>query len=270
MASLALTHHVALASGSGVYHVLLIDQTEAQGYSFPVAATHSADVHMFQVGEMASAQAASIAQIGTPVPMYNLLLSLLGTTVTDIYVHAFPVASAGNPTAFWQTGLPYFDPTRTPPGLYPTTSDHNLSDHIAFDITANPGDVFSLARMMMCTNDGLAGLDAVELPTKVGKTMKYKVRAYDAGVEQNTERGPEIVDPCGLMAPYGSDGQPQVSTTDGNSNSPPSGTNTAIQETNPIAPFRNPTIVGIGDIPEDFGWKGAKAPVGEITITKIN
>lgn len=260
---------------AGVYYVTLSNETYAQGFSFPVAATHVPTFHLFQVGQYATVQAANIAQIGTPVPMYNLLHGQQGADVTDLYVHPFPIASGGAGTSFWKTGLPYFDGDALVPNLYSTVTDHTLTSSMSFTITAEPGDRFSLLMMMMCTNDGLAGLDAVRLPQGVGHVATYAVYAYDAGVELNTERSADIVDPCGLMAPL-QNGQPQVSTTDGNRNAPPSpsqappsaASDPSIQTHDPIARYRNPTVAGHGDIPANFAWKASKL-VGKVTITKI-
>jgi hypothetical protein len=82
------------------------------------------------------------------------------------------------------------------------------------------------------------------------------------------------------MAPYGSDGLPQVPTNDGNRNSPPSPSqpppgatsDPGIQTMNPIASYSDPTVVGPaggGNIPADFAWEATK-PVGVVTITRVN
>jgi hypothetical protein len=174
-------------------------------------------------------------------------------------------------------GLPYFDTLGILPGLKPTSTSQTLVNSISFIIGANQNDRLSLIMMMMCTNDGLAGLDSAKLPENLYETKTYNVFAYDAGVEKNTELSADIVDPCGLMAPRAANGQPQVSTSDGNRNSPPSPSQTPpttdsdpnIQTIYPIARYTNPTISGNGDIPTNFAWKAQK-PVGVVTITKIN
>ncbi len=251
------------------YHVVLENLTDFQGFSFPVAATHSPAVHMFQHGAFASMQAAAVAQNGNPVPMFQLFSGAAG--VTDVYASPFPVASLGNPKAFWHKGLPYFNGT----GLVPTTADNNLSDIIEFDISAGRHDVFSILGMMMCTNDGLTGLDGVALPRGEGHPQVYDLFAYDAGVEVNDYFTPDIVDPCGLMAPYtlgGSNGVPQVSVTDGNVNSPPSGTVAALATHDPIGPLSGviPDHSALPNaasyVPAGWGWSGA---VGRVTIRRI-
>ena len=41
--------------------------------------------------------------------------------------------------------------------------------------------------MLIYTNDGFAGLDAVRLPTRVGDSEVVNAGSYDAGTELNTE-----------------------------------------------------------------------------------
>ncbi len=263
---------------TGTYQVTLSNQTYGHGFSFPVASTHRPGLHLFQEGQPASVQAANVAQTGSPVSTFNFLAGKLPSgEVTDVYGHPFPMASRSANTAPWPAGLPFFDSLSATPGLKPTTTGQTLLSSISFTLGANQGDRLSLIMMMMCTNDGLAGLDAVNLPENQGETKIYNMYAYDAGVEQNTELGADIVDPCGLMAPRAANGNPQVSTTDGNRNSPPTAsqtppsteTDTSIQTTNLIALYSNPTIGGKADIPANFAWNGLQ-PVGVVTITRID
>ena len=52
----------------------------------------------------------------------------------------------------------------------------------------------SFASMLVCTNDGFAGIDSVKLPFYKQKTV-YAM-AYDARTEMNTEDFADIVPPC--------------------------------------------------------------------------
>lgn len=83
---------------------------------------------------------------------------------------------------------------------------------------AGKGMRLSLVSMLVCSNDGFTGLDAVELPEKVGETVTYTSAGYDAGTEQNTEARGDLVPPC-VMATTGSAGgtgsdQPEISEDD--------------------------------------------------------
>lgn len=262
------------------YRVTLTNVSFAQGFSFPVAATHSSSVHMFQVGQPASAPVAAVAQNGNPVPLFNLLQSTAG--VSSVYVDPFPVASSGNAAAPWAAGLPFFNGST----LAASTSAHTLSNSVTFDIYGKPGDVFSLVGMLMCTNDGLTGLDSVVLPSDAAHPITYSLASYDAGVEANTYYTPDIVDPCALMAPY-SNGAPALSVSDGNRNSPPTpsqGSSTSTYTTEPDlgVPFatQDPISALSGVIPDNsgksnagsyvpaaWGWSG---PVGTVTISMVN
>ena len=93
--------------GPGLYAVTLTNTTYAQGFSFPVAATHDESVIMFEVGQPASVEAAQIAQNGNPQPMYVALRGNAG--VTAVHGHPFTVGTVGNPAVDWFAPLPYFD-----------------------------------------------------------------------------------------------------------------------------------------------------------------
>jgi hypothetical protein len=61
---------------------------------------------------------------------------------------------------------------------------------------AGKGMRLSVVSMLVCSNDGFTGLDAMELPEKVGETTTYMSDGYDAGTEQNTEAKGDLVPPC--------------------------------------------------------------------------
>jgi len=52
--------------------------------------------------------------------------------------------------------------------------------------TSGGNDHLSLTAMLVPTNDGFVGLDALSLPTASG-TYRYTLNAYDAGTEANDE-----------------------------------------------------------------------------------
>lgn len=56
-----------------------------------------------------------------------------------------------------------------------------------FDLMTNSGNGrLSVTAMMLPTNDGFVGADAIEIPTTAG-TYTYYLNAYDAGTEANNE-----------------------------------------------------------------------------------
>jgi hypothetical protein len=101
----------------------------------------------------------------------------------------------------------------------------------------------SLAAMLICTNDGFAGVDTVRLP-RHGETVRYTGNAYDAGTEVNTEAYQDLVPPC--------DGKGQTGETD-----------PALAEGGVVHPHEG--IAGGADLdPAVHGWRD---PVVKVTIT---
>ncbi len=103
----------------------------------------------------------------------------------------------------------------------------------------------SIVSMVICTNDGFAGLDSKTLPRWEGDSRTYYLRAYDAGTELNTENRADIVPAPFCNGPGGNDAdQPEI---DG------------FGIIN-----RHPTLQGVGDLPDSFDWRGR---VLAVTVT---
>ena len=209
------------------YHVTLQNLTHGQPFSPPVAATHEKGIHAFRVGHTASDELAAIARDGNEVPLANLLRS--SDDVTAVVDVARPLTPAGKTVG-------------------------SFTDTVTFDITAEPGDRFSLATMLICTNDGFLGVDAVKLPKHGAKT--FDLAGYDAGREENTEKSADIVDPCSGLGPVHLAGDPN-------------GDNDASVETIPAQPIALHTgIKGGGDLsPAMHGWRD---PVARLTIEPVD
>ncbi len=104
----------------------------------------------------------------------------------------------------------------------------------------------SLAGMLVCTNDGFAGLDSVELPDDVGEVESWGARAYDAGTEIDTEAYADLVPPCDGMGGSGM-------------------SNPALAEGGVVSPHGG--ITGGADlVPAVHGWSG---PVARVTVERI-
>ncbi len=58
----------------------------------------------------------------------------------------------------------------------------------------------SLVSMLICTNDGFAGVDGARLPNKVGRSATFYANSYDAGSEINTEDFADLVPPCPILS----------------------------------------------------------------------
>ncbi|MEM7337023.1 MAG: spondin domain-containing protein [Actinomycetota bacterium] len=114
-----------------------------------------------------------------------------------------------------------------------------------FDVTTT-ADRLSLAAMLVCTNDGFAGLDGQGLPRYDGHSRTYYLPAYDAGTEINTEARTDLV-----PAPFCGPG-------DGSTMSNPD-----LAEGGVVRLHR--TIQGTGDLGPEFDWARR---VAKVTVTR--
>lgn len=79
---------------------------------------------------------------------------------------------------------------------------------VEFEIEGLTGAKYlSIVSMLICTNDGFTGLNAVRLPKRVGDVVSIDAVAYDAGTEENTEAFADLVPPCGPLTGFDSQGQ---------------------------------------------------------------
>jgi hypothetical protein len=222
---------VAAGASSGVisaqlgpreYSVTIENLMSGQPLSPPVAATHKISVNLFSVGANASADVETLAEDGDQ----SALVTSLGanpdvTDVVDVGAALSLINVAG--------------------------------DAATFTITANPGDRLSIIGMLVCTNDGFAGLNGMAIP-KSGNRL-YWVNAYDAGSEDNSQVSENLPDACSTLGPSALPGDP-----DGNLNPAPAGGN------GPVA--LHPGIsIGTGELGVSHVWA---LPVAKVTITRID
>ena len=102
--------------------------------------------------------------------------------------------------------------------------------------------------MLICTNDGFAGLDSYRLPRIDEGHRVVRLRAYDAGTEINTENRADVP-PAPFCGEGGGSGE----------------TNPALAENGRVRLHKG--IQGAGDLPDTFDWQGR---VAEIVITRTN
>ncbi len=197
------------------YQVEFTNITSGQYLTPPNFAAHDYNVDVFQRGEQASPGVQAVAENGA-VPVLAEEL-------------AAAVASRGGVSGVGGDGP-----------LAPGASS-------SFEFTTSSSRL-SIVSMIICTNDGFAGLDSRRLPTRDGQTRTYRLSGYDAGTEINTENRIDIV-----PAPFCGDGEGS-----GESN-PELAENGVIK--------RHRTLRGVGDLPATFDWSG---PVAEIQITRVD
>ncbi len=156
--------------------VEIINLTNGLYFTPLLIAVHDKDTHLFQAGVAASANLQAMAEGGD-----------ISGLVSD--VEAADGQFADNPAG----GL-------LGPGE---------STWVTLDVKKpKPGKArLSVVAMLLPTNDGFAGLDAVTIPKKKG-TYRFELNGYDAGTEANDEviNGGGAPGVPGIPAAPGSDG----------------------------------------------------------------
>ncbi len=160
---------IAAADGARLYEVTVFNATRGQVVTPPVAATHTSDFQLFEIGDDLEAIALCIAlrEKAEDGPTGNLLTELGGEPeVSDAAAAAGPVMPGGT---------------------------------AVLTVTAS-GDAkyLTLTAMLAITNDAFAAVRGIRLPKGVGDTVTVYGNAYDAGTETNSESCASIPGPpCG-------------------------------------------------------------------------
>lgn len=207
------------------YKVTVTNLTPGQPITPPLLVTHNEDVSIFKVGEESSIELAQLAENGNLEPLVEKLSGMAG--VSQVVTGNAPLVPANDPG---ETGLAYTE---------------------TFMISAEPRSrQLSFVSMLVCTNDGFAGIDTVWLPHN---TKTIYAKAYDARSEINTEDFANLVPPC----------QEAIGVSSGDE-----GTGTSdpsISEDGIVIP--HPGIAGIADlIPSVHEWSD---PVVKIEIERM-
>ncbi len=201
------------------YEITITNLTTGQPFSPGVIATHARQASFFQVGEAASEGLRLIAESGDPATASAELMA--NAYVDDVIATMAPVHRIGGP-----------GPT-------------SLSSTITARANATK---FSLAVMLVCTNDGFVGLAGADLPRGF-QPQTYYAAGYDAGTEVNDESSLNVVDGCAAIGPVGGD-------ADGNGRVAQGGTvqmHAGIQG-------------GAFLVPAEHGWSD---PVASVTVRRI-
>lgn len=218
---LGLLTATAAAAGPeepATYSVTITNTTEGQYFTPPNWAAHVNGAHVFQLNQPASPGVRSVAENGG-VPD---LAAELAAALDDADLGDSGVALPTDGSA------PVIAPGES--RTFIVTSTH---------------DRISIVAMLICTNDGFAGLDAKTLPGAVGQSKQYQLQGYDAGTELNTEADIDLV-----PAPFC--GDPAVGSASG------------PDEDGVIKRHRG--ITGAGVLDGSFDWNG---PVAEVVIERI-
>lgn len=212
------------AAKTATFEVTVTNITPGQPITPPLLVTHAKGMGFFAVGQEASEHMQQLAENGNAEPLVQDIAGADG--VFDVVQGSAPLAPANDPGG---TGLAHSE---------------------TFTITADGSHRYlSFASMLVCTNDGFAGVDGIRLPYYHEKTAYAK--AYDARTEMNTEDFADLVPPC--------QGAIGISSDDEGTGA----SNPAIAEDGIIIP--HPGIMGGGDLTSVHMWGN---PVVKIDIVR--
>lgn len=213
----------AQSPSASTFKVTVTNLTPGQPLTPPLIVAHDKGPVIFEVGTEASPELAQLAENGNAA----LLAEMLEGTVYDV-VQGDEVI------------LPANDPAGT---------GHPPTQEFMVQVPGRTGYI-SYASMLVCTNDGFAGISNMRLPL-VERTVYAK--AYDARTEANTEDFADLVPPCQAAIGVASDDE-------GTGESMP-----ATAETGIVIP--HPGVFGTSDlVPSVHGWDG---PVAKIKIERM-
>ena len=151
------------------YRVTITNMTGGQPMTPFVVAAHSGSTDVFSSGSPVSAGLQSLAENGG-VPDLVAELSANPRVGDVVVAGSAPIAPGGTAIA---------------------------------ELATTPGArKLSLAGMLICTNDGFAGIDSLQLNAN-GQTKVVYGFAYDAGTEINTEDHQDLVPPCDWLGQTG-------------------------------------------------------------------
>ncbi len=182
-----------------------------QIFSPPIFAAHLAGAKLYEVGQPASAAVVALAEGG------------------DVSGLAAIAAAAGANTVVAEG---------------PVLPGASVTVMVSADAM---NSALSLATMLVSTNDAFIGVADLPLYDEAGMPISTSLHltAYDAGSEQNTERGTDIPGPVGLTA-----------------DEDPEGTNNRVPTEGGVI-TSHPGIAGVGDVLASFAWA---EPTAMVTI----
>ncbi|WP_025819506.1 spondin domain-containing protein [Shewanella marina] len=201
----------AFADNQRVYEVTVTNLTKGIAFTPFLGATHKKGMQLFRLGHAASDNVANVAEGGD--------ISGLKDELDNTYSVASTAASAGLLT-------------------------HGQSVTFTIDGQARFNHL-SLISMLLPTNDTMVSLRGKKLPKQKGQVVHYRMHAYDAGTEVNSELCSDIPGPqCG-----------------GNPFSVPAASDEGYV-------YPSPGIHGEADLSRfDYGWQAA---VAKVKIKRIN
>ena len=181
------------------YKVTVTNITPGQSLTPPLLVTHSADVGIFALGEEASGELQQLAENGNPDPLKEKLGGTSG--VCDIVTGESALVPATHPSVDDDQSMDFM---ADDDNMVMMTMSADAPYTATYEIVADyKHQYLSFVSMLICTNDGFAGLSGVHLPSS-GEEMFLAV-SYDAGTEKNTQDFADLVPPCQTLSGISSD-----------------------------------------------------------------
>ena len=183
MSTVCIIVLLALASGATglaqeTYKVTVHNLTRGQLITPPLVVVHDSSTSLFSVGQPASAELATLAEEGNPVPLLEATMGMDGV---------FDTAVAFGPG----------DPPVIPPGQSASVTVESTYGY----------RLLSVVGMLATTNDTFFAASGVQIPPRVTlfqpppRSVTVNAPAYDAGSEANSESCEFIPGPpCGNHA----------------------------------------------------------------------
>lgn len=197
------------------YRATVANLTPGQPFTPPAVAAHQPSVEVFSVGNPANTPTQEIAENGNLTPLVELIEAT--EPISGAAVGSSPLVPQSDPG---DTGLPY-------------------AVELEFEADASATQLTFIS-MLVATNDGIVGLDTVDLPDELNESNTYYANGYDVGTEQNTELFEDIVPPAKTLI---LGGEPEGTTE----------SDPEIAEDGVISP--HPGIEGVGNLPPSvYDW----------------
>lgn len=216
------------AQAGRAYRATVANLTPGQPFTPPAVAAHQPSVEVFAVGDPANTPTQEVAENGNLTPLVELIEAT--EPIRGAAVGGSPLVPQSDPG---QTGLPY-------------------AATLEFEADASATKLTFLS-MLIATNDGIVGLDTVDLPEDLNESHTYYANGYDVGTEQNTELFEDIVPPAKTLI---LGGEPEGTTE----------SDPEIAEDDVISP--HPGIEGVGNLPPSvYDWD---EPAALVQVERID
>lgn len=183
MSTVCIIVSLALASGAiglaqDTYRVTVHNLTRGQLITPPLVVVHDSSTSLFSVGQPASAELATLAEEGNPMPLMEAAMGMEGVFDTGV---AFGPG----------------DPPVIPPGQSASVMVESASKYRSLSVVG----------MLATTNDSFFAVSGVKVPSGatlyrfLPRSITLNASAYDAGSEANSESCEFIPGPpCGNHA----------------------------------------------------------------------